>query len=544
MLFRAKREISNKIHTLVSKNYLLQLILLFVFCTSLFSQQTNLPLNREWSLNFEKKNNSIDSNLFYNISCFKPYIVNSIHMEKDKSKSLLYRKIKKENFFIVNDTTDKFYLTIDPLFNFEFGKDTKNPTNEVLYKNTRGILIKGDIGKDFSFESSFYENQATFVNYIDAFNNTMLVVPGQGRWKQFKSNGYDFAMASGYISYSPNKHFNFQLGHGKHFVGDGYRSLLLSDNAFNYPYVRITSTFGKIQYTNLYAVFMNIDTSYTSASTENLFQKKAASFQMLSWNISKRTQLGLFQGMIWQAGDNMNRQHLNFYYFNPMIYTNALKYGLDNTNNILLGSTLKFKITNSVSLYGQLMLDDYSSDWNSVKNKNGYQVGLKAFDLFKIRNLHFQAEYNQVRPYAYTSQSIEQNYSHYNQPLGDPLGANFKEFIAFLNYRVGDFFAELKFNYAIIGSDSTGKNFGNNIFKSDNTAYYGVNSTNNQQGQGVQRILMFRDFRIGYLVNPSTNLNIVLGISNRVDNVMSNKTITNYIYVGIRTSLTNVYYDF
>lgn len=61
-------------------------------------------------------------------------------------------------------------------------------------------------------------------------------------------------MASGYVSYSSNKHFNFQVGHGKHFVGDGYRSLLLSDNALNYPYARITSTFGKLQYTNLYAV--------------------------------------------------------------------------------------------------------------------------------------------------------------------------------------------------------------------------------------------------------------------------------------------------
>ena len=123
-------------------------------------------------------------------------------------------------------------------------------------------------------------------------------------------------MASGYISYSPNKHFNFQLGHGKHFVGDGYRSLLLSDFAYNYPYIRITANYGKVQYTQMYAVFINTFNGTKTTGTETLFQKKSASFQMLSWNIHKRFQLGLFQGMIWEAADSNNKQRLNINYFN------------------------------------------------------------------------------------------------------------------------------------------------------------------------------------------------------------------------------------
>ncbi|MFI5163804.1 MAG: hypothetical protein ACHQHP_00995 [Bacteroidia bacterium] len=407
-------------------------------------------------------------------------------------------------------------------------------------------MIRGDIGKNFSFESSFYENQATFPGYINNFNNTFLVVPGQGRWKPFKTSGYDFAMASGYVSYSPSKHFNFQIGHGKHFIGDGYRSLLLSDNAFNYPFLRITSSFGKFQYTNLYTVFMNLSSGGATlpAGVEALFQKKAGDFQFLSWNACKRLQLGFFQGLIWQASDSTNRERFNFNYFSPVIYNAALAEGLRGTNNVLLGWTLKFKITNSISLYGQYMMDDLSTEINSIHNKTGFQLGAKYFDLFGVKNLHFQIEYNQVRPYAYANADNSQSYSHYNQPLADPLGANFKEAIAFLNYRIGDFFAEVKINYAIIGKDSLGRNYGNNIFSSDNNAFYGVNSTIDKMGQGVKTTLRIFDFHIGYLVNPATNFNILFGISNRSSISSVENSQTNYVYFGIRTSLTNVYYDF
>ena len=517
-----------------------------LFCTPLLAQQKNLPLSRDFNFPVAIELGKIDSNSpsFSNIFPLNETKINLKNVSNTKI-SLLKRKLFHQSLIIINDTSEKFHLTIDPLFNIELGKDLQDSSNEKLYKNTRGLLVRGDIGNNFSFESSFYENQATFVEYIDNFNDTYKVVPGQGRWKRFKTTGYDYAMASGYFSYSPNKHFNFQAGHGKHFIGDGYRSLLLSDNTFNYPYARITSTFGKFQYTNLYTMFMNLNYGgvLTPAYIEPLFQKKAASFQLLSWNANKRIQLGLFQAMIWQASDNKNKQHLNINYFNPLIGVNALNYGLNSTNNVLLGSTIKLKINSSISLYGQYILDNYGSN-GSINNKSGFQVGLKTFDLFKIKNLHFQAEYNQVRPYAYAHKKTDQNYSHYNQALAHPLGANFKESLAFLNYRIGDFFTELKFNYAIIGADSVGKNYGNNIFKSDNNSFYGVNSTNNEQGQGINRTLMYRDFKVGYLINPSTNLNIVLGISNRTESVSHNKTLTNFVYIGIRTSLSNVYYDF
>ena len=60
---------------------------------------------------------------------------------------------------------------------------------------------------------------------------------GIGRAKNFKNYGTDASLANGYLSYSPNKYINFQIGHGRHFFGDGYRSHLISDYAPDYPYI-------------------------------------------------------------------------------------------------------------------------------------------------------------------------------------------------------------------------------------------------------------------------------------------------------------------
>ena len=62
------------------------------------------------------------------------------------------------------------------------------------------------------------------------------ILPGQGvsrvsSWNR-TTRDLDYAMANGHVSFQTSKHFNFQFGHGKHFIGDGYRSMLLSDNCF------------------------------------------------------------------------------------------------------------------------------------------------------------------------------------------------------------------------------------------------------------------------------------------------------------------------
>jgi len=102
--------------------------ILFLFPTILFAQR-NLPLNRQWSLESEKTGNRVskEEGVYSEFSSFKPLIIHPTHIDKNdsarKATSVWKRKIKQESLFIVNDTADKFYLTLDPLFNFEAGMD-------------------------------------------------------------------------------------------------------------------------------------------------------------------------------------------------------------------------------------------------------------------------------------------------------------------------------------------------------------------------------------------------------------------------------------
>jgi hypothetical protein len=502
---------------------------LLLLSSPTFAQFYNLPNDYSFSLLTERKLAEKDSSIH---SGTKPYIqffsqkYNHVadshrifkYIKDDPALDLLFFK----HFIRIEPKQANFKLRLDPILNFEQGRATDNIARR-LGTSTRGFIGSGSIGNNVYFESLFAENQSSFPYYLDSNIRATQVVPGQGRWKGFKSDGFDYAFSSGFISIQASKRLNLQVGHGKHKMGYGYRSLLLSDNTFNYPYARITQQWlkGRLQYTNIYAVLMNLvpAAAKQNPNVERLFQKKAASFQYLSFNPAKFLNLGLFQGMIWQAGDDRNRQHLDAYYFNPLLFTNLIPYGLNNKNNILVGADIKIKITNCFDVYGQLMADDLS---NTQKTGNcwGFQGGLHYFDAFGIRNLFLQGEFNHTSQGSYSSPltaASNQSYSHYNQNLAFTPG-NGSELVLITDYKWKRFFTTLRYNYQDV-----------------------------PQFTGTSYKLNFLSGRIGYLINPAYNLNVSLGVNYRMQNFYTFNAWNNetaYIYVGVKTSLYNLYYDF
>jgi len=512
----------------------------------------NLFLNQEYSSYLEEGINDTDYNLH---TAFRPIIqpeadryvnIDSLRgcQFPAKKRSWLYRKLYQENLFIIRDSASKFYCTIDPLFNFQ-GSADRSDSNKKFYQNTRGILVQGNVGNKFAFSSSFWENQADYPTYLNQFIADNYVVPGNGRPKLFGTNGYDFSMSEAYLSYSPSSHFNFQGGYGKNFIGDGYRSLFLSDNSFAYPYIRVTTTFWHIQYTNLYTEFLDpfADPSILQ-NNEGLFQRKAGAFQYLSWNVTPKMEWGFFQGMIWPTGNRYNQMALNANYFNPLIFANTWKYGFNNTPNMLVGAALKYKFSNHFMIYGQLLINDFPKELKLVyfDNQTAHQTGVKYYNSVGKFNFIFQLEYNEVRPYTYASKDSLDNYSNYNQSLADPMGANFRELIGILHLRYDHFSINLQLNYAQIGLDSNHANFGSNIFNP-----IPPNSPHHLMLAGEESTMIFMDAHISYLLNPRTNMNFTVGISHRTYtsiNNMDNQPAMTLIYVGFRTSIDNMYVDF
>ncbi|MCC6371021.1 MAG: hypothetical protein IT236_08460 [Bacteroidia bacterium] len=506
-------------------------VVIFQLCLSLHlkSQFYNLPNEYSFSLLTERNLAQRDSSIHTGV---KPYIHFFSRRYVDAIDShRVYKFISNDpgldaafykHLIRLEPKNENFKLRLDPLINFEGGLDNSQKVKSKLYTNTRGFVASGYIGNKVYFESIFSENQSVFPVYLSTITKTSLVVPGQGRWKTFKTNGYDYAFSTGMVSVQPLKNLNIQVGHGKQKIGHGYRSLLLSDNAFNYPYARITHQWfkGKLQYSNIYAVFMNLTAASVkiTSATERLFQKKAASFQYLSFNATKYLNFGFFQGMIWQAGDERNRQHFTWQYFNPLIYSNLLSYGLNSKNNILIGGDSKLKLTDKLNVYAQVMADNLV-DTNKLGKGWGYQAGVNYFDVGGIKNLMVQAEFNFVNETAYSKisgVSTDQSFTHYNQVLGYVPGHG-QELMLLMDYKYKRWLFNMKYNYQDVPLN--GKTYYlNNIY----------------------------NVRIGYLINPSYNFNISVGFNYRNQNFYNFRTLNNetsYFYFGLRTSLFNFYYD-
>ena len=106
-------------------------------------------------------------------------------------------------------------------------------------------------------------------------------------------------MAQGYISVQPLKWLNLQMGNDRLFFGNGYRSMILSDAAFNYPFLKITSKFQ-----TPIPMFMRSCKTSVFLLCLRLAKKKYFSAHYLSYRFGERLQVGLFEGIVWQGKDS------------------------------------------------------------------------------------------------------------------------------------------------------------------------------------------------------------------------------------------------
>ena len=449
---------------------------------------------------------------------------------------------------------DDFEFTIDPLMNFELGRD--GDYDKMSWVNTRGIILNARLGKYVFVTTDFYENQAKFYDYRGQVVKDVKTIPGQSSYKVFKDDGYDYAWADATISFQPDEHFDITFGHGKNFIGDGYRSMLLSDVAANYPYLRITTDFWNIKYVNLWAQFQDFTKHYDYGHPHD---KKWGSFNYLDWSVTPWLNIGLFESVIWAAADSIGHRGFDINYANPVIFTRPVEFSVGSPDNALMGVTGKITLGGNHVFYGQFIIDEFKLEnvkagikhkfnksdstiqWGWWANKWALQAGYKTYDLFGLEHLDIQAEMNVARPFMYSHVTHIQNYGHFRQPIAHPLGSNFREFVLIGRYNFQRLFVEAKYIHAMQGRDAGGQNMGSNIFADYTThasEYY------NEIGQGQKVILQNTSAKAAFLINPRTNMNVYVGFTRRSEEADGSKTANNLITFGLRTSLQNIYYDF
>ena len=543
--------------------YFLCSILLF-FSFDVYSQHINLLLARNYSSDINKLLYTDASDVH---TSMKPILKSDLNFIPDslvrsylpvRYKNWYIRKFLGEHLIVLKG--DNYKVIASPIINFSKGKELNESIS--TFTNSRGYLIEGDLGEKVSFSTSFIENQAIFANYLDSYVKDNKVVPGQGFARTFKDNGFDYAMSSGYVTYRPNNMFSFQFGHGKNFIGDGYRSLLLSDNTFNYPYLKIQTTFWKVQYTNLYAEMMDIN-FFAKHGIPNWDQmgypKKYFSSHYLSLNATRNFSLSLFESIVWRMNHAPGNSGFDINYLNPIVMLRPIEFSVNSPDNVLVGVNTKYTFKQSY-IYGQLILDEFSFESLKVNdgfwgNKIGYQLGYKIFDPFNIERLTFQTEYNYVRPYTYSHHNPEQNYAHYNQPLAHPLGANFSEVLFMAQYKWKRFEIDARVMRAKYGGDFNGDtiSYGSNLYLSTGSyaqehGLVGMGSGRPsdfgiEMYQGNLTKIDYRSLNLSYIINPYTNLKINLGLTFRNSYNDDDEVKTQFINFGIMSDLFNHYYD-
>jgi len=376
-----------------------------------------------------------------------------------------------------------------------------------VFSRAIGVEVRGNIKHVFNFYFNATGNSARLPQYITnytqnaAYNSNFAFLSGEAYWKQYSSSlfgfkdGVDYFDARGYVNVNILKYINITFGRDKNFIGDGIRSLFLSDNSAPYLFLKFNLDLGRFHYQSL---FTQLTSQYVRGADQFLPQKYAA-FHHLSIQATHWLDLGLFEGVIFSRPNTFELQYLN-----PIIFYRAVEHALGSPDNELLGGNFKANIAHHASIYGQLLLDEFNfthffkgDGWWA--NKWGLQLGFKYIDI--VPHLDGQVEFNYVRPFTYTHEDTIINYTNYNQPLAHPLGANFYEFIFSLRLQPAPKLTfTLKYVVARMGDD-TGvasgdryapyANFGGDILKPTNEIG-AVNSPTllgNKLGQGGKGFL-------------------------------------------------------
>lgn len=435
--------------------------------------------------------------------------------------------------------SNDFSLIIDPVLNLQVGKSSE--VSKTLYTNTRGITLRGNIGKKLGFYTYITENQERDPLYVDQYVNRRIGIPNAGYFKFLTGGGYDYFDARGGIDFAASKFINFRFGYDKLFLGNGYRSLMLSDFSNNFLYLQMDVQLRKFAYKSVYAELIAPFNPIPNRDT--IRYKNYMAFHHLSVQLAKWLNAGVYENVIYNGRDGIELSYLN-----PVIFYRAIEMQLGSGNSkATVGIDVKSNLFKTLQLYGDLVIGEFL--FNDIKhygrgswwNKQALQLGGKYIDVLGIKNLDLQAEINLVRPFMYTHNDSATAFTHYNTELAHPLGANFKEYIAVLKYQpLNRLYLTGKLMYYKKGLDSAGVNMGGDIFRSYDTRPrdYGFFI-----GTGTPVTSLLASFSASYELLQ--NLFFDVSVANRSYNVQGQPKINELFFsTGVRWNIGKREFEF
>lgn len=473
--------------------------------------------------------------------------IDTNHHKYYKREKPILRYFYKTPAHFFETGNEHFYLKVNPILNVGIAHGN-GADGRSLFQNLRGLELRGGIDNRIFFYSNILEQQQRFPVYVDEFIEKNKAIPQNGFYKKYRStifdsnDSYDFLNAEAYVGFNISPHVTAQLGHGRNFIGSGYRSMLLSDFSQNYFHFKLNWRIGKFEYQNLFAELNAVSPKTTREN--DLIAKKYIAAHYLTFRPTSNFSVGLFEAVI------LNRSsHFELNYLNPVILYRSAEGLIGGSDNVLLGINAKWNLFRSLQIYSQFILDEFKyKEWIKEDNnwwakKYGAQIGVKYFNVANIEHFDIQAEFNKARPYTYTHRdSSGASFSHNNMSLAHPLGANFEELILLASYRP---FKKVSVNVRYIiansGEDQEGENWGGNILLPYTTREMDFG---NITGQGIDTRTNLLGLKVNYQVMHNTFLYAEYLNRKKDSEISLNNLSESYIGMGLRMNIGDYALDF
>lgn len=415
-----------------------------------------------------------------------------------------------------------------PFFLFRLSSE-KNYTTLFSYSELR-LLVSY---KRFTIYSDLKFGY-THTSLLKSFRlDTIWLYPELGLLNKSSEYKYKlFNIPSLRLRYDIISEISVETGFATHFFGSGYRSLLLSDYQYSYPYIKIDCQLSKFNFVQLYG--WQKDATLPIARNWSEANYKFTAMHFATIQVFKNVWFSLFEAAVCPLYDTtMRRKFIEFNYLLPVVMYRPIDFSLGSNDNILLGSNINTKVKNSI-IYFQFLLDEFYLNefrndllhvffpsrypiYGAWVNKYAWQLGWKQYFMFDtLIYITYQQEINVIRPYTYSHRDVQQNYSHLGSPLAHPFGANLVEFISIFQFFKDRLFTRLSMHYLLTGIDSISSHFGRNIHLPTFDSFIpGVNIIpvqyyGNTIGQGIKYRKFMISSKIRYIV--SLQRNVQLGV--------------------------------
>lgn len=408
----------------------------------------------------------------------------------------------------------------------------------VRYRGSGGFWADLDAGPKVTFHLDGQVWGERLPSYLDTLALATQVTAGEGYAYR---NGSDISHYdwNGHVSWDAHKYINLTLGRGKNFFGEGYRSLFLSDEAYSYPYLKVSTTVWKIKYVNLFSMMNDIRGARGVASN---YAHKFSSMHYLSWNASKRINVAIFEAIMWSAGDDKYPRGFDINYLNPILFYRPAEFTIGSPDNALLGMALNVKAGRHVLFYGQFMLDEFLTEkvragtgWYA--NKQALHLGVNAYEVFGVKGFHLRGEWNYIRPFMYTHSDTRQNYAHMGQALAHPYGSGAQEVLVHADLTRDRWVFTSRTSMATMGVDSI-YSYGNNIFRPESDRPNEPNGDRDDYGYWIgtyKRNNLFQtEARANWTIDPRSATSLEASYTLRMRSpAEGDATMMHYFRVGL-----------